>query len=475
DQIGASGFVITSSNNRLLAAQLDTLSSERPLQRRFNLLADMNLYVWVANAGAYDVVPAGVEASWKMERSFINLPPNYLSPAAKQGKGSVDLEPGLHTLQISPIRKGILHLRLKKSSLVTFVKDVAARLTSKQDTTSIPGLPRIQFPSLNLISSPREGYTFILNSQAPELAGVILRQLPMPFDDPLPIYAAPRQKISIPITVAKEAQLSVTDILNRHYAFTLDGIARKSPFVVPPGNHTFIFENASDKAAFVSAKTEPLELLPTAPPKPLTPATLASLPKFPGLNSGQNIFLDLARNEAKIYQFNVAQPGIYRLETTGRLHTALTIRGRFETRLESADGNGVGRNAMLLVYLLAGQYQIKVNTLGESTGHLGLSLKTNELIQGGTLEPGRDNRWQVPTSAGIMHQFEIPETGRYRVISLGQEGYFKARIEDSDGYPILKPGLDADVEMIFDDGSYQLLSLPENRESRRIARIEKIE
>jgi hypothetical protein len=178
---------------------------------------------------------------------------------------------------------------------------------------------------------------------------------------------------------------------------------------------------------------------------------------------------------AKIYQFNAAQPGIYRLETTGRLHTALTIRGRFETHLESADGNGVGRNAMLLVYLLAGQYQVKVNTLGESTGHLGLALKTNELIQGGKLEPGRDNRWQVPTSAGITHQFEIPETGRYRVISLGQEGYFKARIEDSDGYPILKPGLEADIEMIFDQGSYQLLSLPENRESRRITRLEKIE
>ncbi len=475
DQIGASGFVMTSSNSRLLAAQLDTLSSDRPLLRRFNLLADMNLYVWVADAGEYDVVPEGVEASWKIERSFSNLPPNYLSPASKQSKGSVDLEPGLHTLQISPIRKGILHLHIRKSSLVTFVKDVAARLTSKPDTTSIPGLPRIQFPSLNLVSFPREGYTFILNNQAPELAGVILRRLPMSFDDPLPIYAGPGQKISVPITVAKEAQLSVTDILNRHYAFMLDGVSRKSPFVVPAGNHTFIFENTSNQAAFVSAKTEPLELLPTSPPKPLTPATLASLPKFPGLDSGQNVFLDLARNEAKIYQFNVAQPGIYRLETTGRLHTALTIRGRFETHLESADGNGVGRNAMLLVYLLAGQYQIKVNTLGESTGHLGLTLKTNELIQGGKLDLGRDNRWQVPTSAGIMHQFEIPETGRYRVISLGQEGYFKARIEDSDGYPILKPGIDADVEMVFEQDNYQLLSLPENRESRRIARLEKIE
>ncbi len=475
DQIGASGFVITNSNNRLLAAQLDTLAGERPLQRRFNLLADMNLFVWVATAGEYDVVPTGVEASWKIERSFINLPPNYRPPASKQGKGSVKLEPGLHTLQISPIRKGILHLHIKKSSLVTFVKDVAARLASKQDTASISGLPRIQFPSLYLASSPREGYTFILNSQAPELAGVILRRLPMSFDDPLPIYAAPGQKISIPLSVAKEAQLSVTDIVNRHYAFMLDGIARQSPFVVPPGNHTFIFENASDKEAFVSAKTEPLDLLPTAPPKPLTPATLANLPKFPTLDPGQNVFLDLVHNEAKIYQFNVAQPGIHRLETTGRLHTALTIRSRFETHLESAEGNGVGRNAMLLVYLLAGQYQVKVNTLGESTGHLGLSLKINELIQGGKLELGRDNRWQVPASSGIMHQFEIPETGRFRVISLGQEGYFKARIEDSEGYPILKPGLEADVEMIFDQGNYQLLSLPENRESRRIARLEKIE
>ena len=142
DQIGASGFVITNANTRLLTAQLDTLASARPLQRRFNLLADMNLFVWVADAGTYDVVPNGVEANWKIERSFINVPPNYLSPAAKQGKGSVDLEPGLHTLQISPIRKGILHQHLKKSSLVTFVKDVATRLTSKQDTTSISGLPR---------------------------------------------------------------------------------------------------------------------------------------------------------------------------------------------------------------------------------------------------------------------------------------------------------------------------------------------
>ena len=475
DQIGAAGFVITNSNSRLLTAQLDTLASDRTLQRRFNLLAETNLFVWVAESGAYDVVPEGVEATWKIERSFINVPPNYRAPSGKQGKGAVDLEPGLHTLQLSPNRKGIFSLRIKKSSLISFVKDMASRLTSQQDTTWISGLPRIQFPLLNLVSSPREGYTFILNSQAPELAGVILRKLPMSFDEPLPIYAAPRQKITIPITVVREAQLSVKDILNRHYAFTLDGVSHKSLLVVPPGSHTFIFENTSDKAAWVSAKTEPLDLLSATPPKPLAPATLASLPKFPALNSGQTVFLDLARNEAKIYQFNVAQSGIYRLETTGRLHTALTIRSRFETHLESADGNGVGRNAMLLIYLLAGQYQIKVNTLGESTGHLGLSLKTNELIQGGKLEPGRDNRWQVPTSAGIVHQFEVLETGRYRVISLGQEGYFKARIEDNDGYPILKPGLEADIEMIFDRGSYQLLSLPENRESRRIARFEKIE
>jgi hypothetical protein len=198
----------------------------------------------------------------------------------------VDLEP-VHTLQISPIHKGILHLHLKKSSLVTLVKNVVTQLASKQETTSISGLPRIQFPSLNLVSSPREGYTFTLNSQAPELAGVILRRLPMSFDDPLPIYAGPGQKISIPITVAKEAQLTVTDILNLHYAFTLDGIARKSPFVVPPGNHAFIFENVSDKAAFVSAKTEPLELLPTAPPKPLTPATLATSRNFPASIRGK--------------------------------------------------------------------------------------------------------------------------------------------------------------------------------------------
>ncbi|NIX02124.1 MAG: hypothetical protein GWN13_28565, partial [Phycisphaerae bacterium] len=477
DQIGASGVLLKQGRDRdyqIIAGQLDTLSSDRPIVRRFNLLDNMDLYLWVAEAGEYTIAPDGVEVEWRVERSYYDRPPNYQSPSSVRGEGSVDLQRGLHQLKLNPLRKGVLTLQIKHSSLFSKLKDFAAQITAGDDTTLATGLPRIQFPSIYLKDGRDERYVFLLNNQSPEMAGVILRPLPINLSEPLSIYISPQQEIRIPIQVPQKMQLSITDLKQKHYSFKLNGVRYQSPYVIDSGQYSLTIENPSSQHRFVYAHTYEPEMLPDAPPTPVSSDDLAKLPEFPTIEPGKEMFLDLNRGEQAVYRFDVTAPGIYRLETSGRLRTQLILRSRLQTSLATEAGNGLGRNALILDYLLPGKYQVTVRPLHRSAGHLGVSMKKSVLINGGHLTLDRDKRVRVPRNQAVTYRLEIPEAGRYWVESLGQEGYFKARLEDGDGWPILKPGLTAKIERNFKPGAYQLISLPENRENRRITRLQKL-
>ncbi len=475
DQLGTSGVLTRNSGLKLYDMQVDTLTNIRQFYRKFNLLGSMSLYLWVETSGRYVINPMGVEAKWKIEKYFVVKPPNYRSPKSVTGKGSVNLTRGLHKLHLYPENKGILTLNIYHISLVSMVKGLAKKIFTEEEERLYSGFPRIQFPSIPLDSDPTKSLSLLINDQSPEVAGLVLRLLPLSLEDPLPVYLSPGGTVSVPFKVRKESRISVSDVTDKQYAFHLDNNSYTKPTMVKPGEYKLRIENTTDDNIFVYASGKILERLPDSPPKSLPTGFLDKLPEFPKLNPGKPHFFDLVRGESEVYQVSVESPGIYRLETVGRLSTKITLRNRFITNLQSASENGLGRNALLLVYLLPGEYQVSVQATGESAGHLGLSLKANQVIAGGELEPGSEKRSEVPVSAGISYHFRIDNPGTYRIQSFGQEGYFRARLDDEEGWPILKPGINADIQYNFSKGSYKLFSLPENRTSRRIALLEKIE
>ncbi len=157
------------------------------------------------------------------------------------------------------------------------------------------------------------------------------------------------------------------------------------------------------------------------------------------------------------------------------MKTSLTLRDRFIVRTHQEAANGIGRNALIQTYLLPGRYQTIAETQGQSAGRLGIQIVKNEMINGGSLTTKREKRHLVSSGAGIIYQVDIPEEGSYRIVSQGLAGTFMARFDDADGSPLIQPGDRSDFTRKLKAGSYYLISLPEKRETIRIATIAQTE
>lgn len=210
---------------------------------------------------------------------------------------------------------------------------------------------------------------------------------------------------------------------------------------------------------------------PTGPAPEFPDAKREALAKFPVLPAGKTAFLDLDRGSNQPYAVRVAEAGLYRIETTGRLETSLSLSDRFRHFRRQASANGVGRNALMIEYLLPGEYQVVVAPGGNTGGRLGLAAYRNALAEGGALEPGIDNRKFVEQYAGSAYEIRIANAGKYRLESLGQNGAHALRLEDKDGWP-LEPAMTPGVRTAqLAKGEYRLISLPIPQEGRRIARL----
>jgi len=202
-------------------------------------------------------------------------------------------------------------------------------------------------------------------------------------------------------------------------------------------------------------------------------ADLASA-KATELAIGVTRYVTLGKRESADYGFKIKEPGIYRVETTGRLHTQLTLRDRFGGLSKSQSGNGVGRNALVVEFFLPGDYLAIAETKGESAGRMGVVLSKGELRKGGALSDGVDKRAAVKANSAVVYDFKAGKKARYRFESFGAEGSQEMRLEDSDGWPLIPHGAEAPQEASLDKGSYKLYSLPCLYENYRVTRVDAV-
>lgn len=467
DQLGVTGGIVEVENRdiEVVETSVDTVSSGRFLKRRFNLLDDISLVFWVGDNGKYEFIPDG-DAEMKMSvyRFLMNSSHKPLKESIK--KTTVALEKGYYILELDPLKKGVAELEIRSSSLVGKAREMAGLQSRNSDPE-----PNIQFSSVKLEEGRR--YRFFLNSLSPELAGLIFRKLPLDISEPLPVYLRPNKSVSVKINVGEESDLHFTNDRGRHFSFEINGKKRNSPARVKKGSHELTF--SSDSLICLFAKTVPLSRQPSAKPKPFPTGKWSPLQIFPELQAGEPTYIDMDRNDFEVYEFNIEEPGIYRFETTGRLKTALTLRDRFIVRTHHQEANGIGRNALIQTYLLPGRYQTMVQTRDQSAGRLSLSLKKNEMMNGGKLTVERENRHVVPLGVGIEYKVKISHEGTYQLVSQGQSGYFESRFEDVEGWPLVKPGEKADIKSVLNKGEYRLISLPQKRKTTRVARLTEME
>ena len=223
DQIGASGLVVSAAKVAILAMQADTLSANREVARRFNLLGDVSAFVWVDENGKYSVAPGGTEYSWRLGRYHFTPPPNYKAPEWTTGTKSIELNQGLYLLEMSPKNKGIATVVLKKGSLLGgMISAGKAALGASEDNRQWnASRPVMRFSGLS--PGPSESYQVIVNSQAPEWTSIYRRSLPIDTDDPLGFWLRSGEKLDIPIKLAGRRVVSLVDLRGVFVPFSCNG------------------------------------------------------------------------------------------------------------------------------------------------------------------------------------------------------------------------------------------------------------
>ncbi len=136
------------------------------------------------------------------------------------------------------------------------------------------------------------------------------------------------------------------------------------------------------------------------------------------ISAARPAWFDLSRDETRTFRFDVAEGGLYRVETLGRLQTRLALGADLVPRLGVEEDNGPGHNALVTRYLRAGAYRAAV-TARESAGHLSLSVKSVAMATTAPIVGDGAARVVLDSGRGAVVPIDIPEDGLIGSISKG--------------------------------------------------------
>lgn len=446
---------------RLVSDSAIALDGNRSWKRRFNLLGEATLFFHVGNKGTYAFKAEGVRADLRLEPFLVNPSYHYRAPEFHRGELRQDLDPGNYVLTLRPVQgrngKGIVTLSAGPLSGGTLgvLGGSAAEISPAQ---------RSFHTTLHV--TPRQHYRLYLNRQPGVTSGILVRRLPIDLGRALPVTQAAQETLRLEIRVPEAGTVTATAPDGSRLPFTVDGGAAQTSRVLQPGTYAFALRNDADRSVSYALTLAPLRLESNTPLPSLPADALKRLPAFPLLEAKKPYFFETERNQTTTLNVHVAAPALYRLESTGLLRMEGTLRTRTVPSLEREAANGVGRNFLIARYLGEGDYQLSVRPQGKSRGPLGVELARNTPVDGGELREGIPARRTLHAGEGLLYRFHVAKAGDYRVRAIGLDRRFTARLEDADGWPLVRPGLRADYRRHFAAGDYRLLILPQQVAAR---------
>lgn len=446
------------SRARVIESQAVLLDQGHGYMRRFNAHRQLSLLVEVGEAGRYLAQVDGIAARVGFRHFFAGSPPPDYRPPVPRDDGAWELDAGLYVVDLVPVTDGIATLALKPAR--------------RGQVAPAPATGAVQ---LGVVELDGEAQRTVLhrNTQGDVESGVILRELPVDVRDPLPLSHWGSGQVEVPITVEEAGLLEAWSTEGSRLLLTVDGGTPAPEHQLQPGRYTVRVNGAGHTGS--SLGLTPDRYRSSMPPRPMPDATLAQLPELPELTAGAPHHLDLERTSQAITRVRVDQPGLVQVGSTGLLATEGTLRTRTDPVLVRDAGSGPGRNFLLQTYLREGDYQLRVATQGQTRGHLGLELTPTELLDGGELHPDVPARSSLKAGQGVVYRVVVPEDGRWRLRSFGVGRTFTGRLEDADGWPLVRPGVPIDRTDRLAAGTYRLVLLPDDVASRRLTLLERVE
>lgn len=474
DNIDATGILVSNESEEPrrtpVAEDVIHIGSSTSWVRRFNLLGDNTIMLFVEEQGDYEVVSKGTTASFRFEPFMIWTPDGYESPGFKPSGSIFSLDRGFWTLSIHPELKGILDIAVQKKGGT--LQRLLDKVTSGEAPEPGAVKGNLTFKLVHL--DERYTYTLYSNQQEGVIHGLVIRPYPLSIDDALPVVLMPAEEQIVTFYAGEDSQLAISAAARIAFTATVDGTPCQGPCAVSKGSHNVSVRNTGTKTQVLYLQTIPVRLLPQSGPVFLATGVEESFPKFPTLAEKAPIFADYGVLEQKTFLLRVDTPALYRVETTGLLKTACTVRTRVKTKLFSAEANGVGRNALVQQFLKEGEYQVTVRTLDRSAGHAGIGISRTGVVAGGTLLPGKEAKDSVPAGSAVEYTFAIAKAGSYKIDTIGQRKTYRCRIEDSDGWPLRDPSAQTGFTQELPAGQYHYMTLPWDVDTLRVTRLDEV-
>ncbi len=429
---------------RVIASDAPRIGAGKTWRGKFNLFGPTSILFEATRDGPVAIDAKGIKVDASIEPALGAL------AARADGKDPAryDLQAGYYFLKLTPKGDsgGVIDVTLGPPGL-----SVSAPAPAPAHATMSFGTQMLE----------RDGSYLILTNVAPQLlTGPRVVALPVELDKaPLAIWQEAGKDIALPVRLPKTGRAMARDAHGADVALTLADQRE---------------ENAQRLATIRIGTTEKSRALglifipePT-PAKPEEPGRMATAALSAAV--AHPAFFDLARDETKRLRFDVPQGGLYRVETLGRMKTALRIGANVSPRLGEGEANGPGANALVTTFLRAGAYRAAV-TAKDSAGHLGLAVSPAILAPTAKLIDAGIARATLDSGRGAIVPIEITNDGEYRIEILGLKQKWRARLEDADGWPLAAPGEMQRLTRRFEKGAYRLIVMPKDVEARMAARL----
>lgn len=453
--------ILVRDNVEVIAASTVEMEPGKAWRRRFNLLGPLTLYLHAAQPMELLTEDSGGEAWFTVVPFTTSRPVNFRPPVPRQSGASWSLDPGYYVLAMRPgaESKGIHTVTLRPTGAPDPQSD-APRLTA-------PVFPELDLP-------PRHAYGLYLNVTGEAFGGAALRTLPIDLSNGVSFQMAAGTSAALPITFLGDGELRAEREDGTLVALALDDQAATTAPIRAQGRHRLSVSPPGDQPAFVSLIFTPAERLDTTPLPEIPASLLAARPNFPVLTAADPVFLALPPNGRPTFNVTVDKPALYRLETSGIIETAGAVRTRTVLALDRQASNGVGRNFLIQQYLREGDYQLTVSPAGKSAGDIGVHLDATPVAYLGALEPELWARATLRPGEAGRYQLHIPDAGTYELKTLGLHHDFTMRLEDHDGWPLLRPGGPAAATIALGAGDYQMVLLPRPVDSRAVTVLHRV-
>jgi len=456
------------SKERFVDAKTLTLSQHSSWQRRFNLHKQSTLFIEIKDAGEYELISKDLkDLEVRFEPFVTHRPNNYKTPRKMKVNSTWDLDPGYYVLSFYPREKGIIDLTIKGAKAKATQQKTPAQINTRYESVHV---------------EYRDKFRLYLNRQSGVVAGAQVRKLPIDLEQALAISLKPKEKLNIPVSIPGKGKLQVISETGESLSFKLDkkgwsSLAKKAPaegMMVEAGQFLIKVQSAQKDAQQYTIRFTPQSLLTETPLPYLSPSLIKQQPNFAQLNADNDLFFDLKPQQEHTLNVKVEKPGLYKLESTGLLNTWGNLRNRTITRLDYQQANGIGRNFLIQQYLREGNYQLSFSPRGQSAGHLGVRLQQAPLQAGSELINNIPARHTLTAGEALVYEININQAGYYQLTSLGLNGHFSVRLEDKDGWPLLKPGIIGNINQYFDKGAYRLVVLPMNNDTRVVSLLKPV-